>query len=171
MVKDISISVIGGSKATPQVLDIADKVGWELATRGVRVVCGGLTDVMKAVCRGAKAAGGTTVGILPDDNPSDPNPYVDTPVCTGLGYARNIIVVKSGQAVIAINGAYETLSEIGSALGGRLTVVDLNTSSFAINNKICPAIVLDYNPVEAVDMAIRQLNKERVNWLIIKYQW
>ena len=125
---------------------------WPHVVSGLSVE--GLTGVMEAVCKGDKSAGGTTVGILPSSNPSDANSYVDIPVCTGLGYARNSIVVKSGQAVIALNGAYGTLSEIGSALGEGLTVVGLNTWSLAINGKICPAIVLASNPVEAVDLAI-----------------
>ena len=91
---------------------MAYEVGRELARRGAVVVCGGLTGVMEAVCRGAKEAGGTTVGILPGHDPAEANPYVDIPLPTGMGYARNAIVAKAGLAVIAIEGAYGTLSEM-----------------------------------------------------------
>ena len=154
MAKTLIISVIGGSEAGPETLALAEQVGWELANRGATVVCGGLSGVMEAVCRGAKSAGGTTVGILPGHSPSDANPYVDIPVCTGMGYARNVIVVKSGRAVIAIDGSYGTLSEIAHALGEDIPVVGLNTWFFSINGRTYQSIVLASDPVEAVEKAI-----------------
>src|SRR5690606_6176989 len=108
-------------------LTAAEAVGRGIARAGATLVCGGLGGVMEAACRGARAEGGLTVGILPGGDPSDANPYVEIPICTGMGYARNIIVVKSGHAVIAIDGAYGTLSEIGHALGEGLPVIGLDT--------------------------------------------
>lgn len=134
---------------------MAEDVGRELARRGVTVVCGGLEGVMEAVCRGAKAEGGVTIGILPGNDPAEANPWVDYPVCTGLGYARNVIVVKSGRAVIAIDGAYGTLSEIGHALGDGIPVVGLNTWSLARNGQPEGAIILATTPAEAVDKALK----------------
>jgi uncharacterized protein (TIGR00725 family) len=93
----------------------------------VVLICGGLGGVMEAACRGAKQTGGTTVGILPGDDRSAANPYVDIVIPTGLGEARNAIVVRSADALIAIGGAYGTLSEIAFALKAGKRVVGLGT--------------------------------------------
>ena len=149
------IAVIGGGDTPPiEALEMAEEVGRELARRGVTVVCGGLEGVMEAVCRGAKAEGGVTIGILPGNDPAEANPWVDYPVCTGLGYARNVIVVKSGRAVIAIDGAYGTLSEIGHALGDGIPVVGLNTWALSRNDQRDGAIIPAKTPAEAVDRAL-----------------
>ena len=110
------ITVIGAGNPTSEVEVLAEQVGAELGRRGVGVVCGGKEGVMAAACRGAKSAGGTTIGILPGSDPAEANEWVDIPICTGLSYARNVIVVKTGRAVIAVGGAYGTLSEIGHAV-------------------------------------------------------
>jgi uncharacterized protein (TIGR00725 family) len=157
MKRKMIISVIGGSKPTPEHLALAEAVGRELAQRGVMVACGGLTGVMEAVCRGAKSAGGTTIGILPGRSPDDANTYVDIPVVTGLGYARNFIVVHTGQAVIAIGGAFGTLSEIGHALGDDIPVVGLQTWPLHRNGNgelIDGAIIQASDPVDAVEKAL-----------------
>ena len=98
------IAVIGGEEASPEVARLAEEVGQELARRGCTVVCGGGDGVMEAVCRGARAEGGHTIGILPGHNAdeSPPNQYVEFAIFSGLGYARNSMVALSGQAVIAI---------------------------------------------------------------------
>src|SRR3972149_11205093 len=108
------ISVIGGEACTPEVVAAAETVGHELALRGVTLVCGGRGGIMEAPCRGARSAGGHTIGIMPgrDASQSPPNRWVEFPVFTGIGYARNSSVVLTGDAVIAIDGAYGTLSEI-----------------------------------------------------------
>ena len=95
------IAVIGAGQPSDEEARLAEEVGCELAKQGAVVVCGGLGGVMEAVCRGASLEGGTTVGILPGDSPETANPYVQIPVVTGMGYARNIAVVKSARAVIA----------------------------------------------------------------------
>ena len=148
------ISVIGGSNAAPKALEDAYQVGLELARRGAVVVCGGLTGVMEAVCRGAKAGGGTTIGILPGHIPDDANDFVDYPIATGMGYMRNAIVAKAGRAVIAINGAYGTLSEIGFALGEGATVIGLNTWRLSIDGVEDTSIVRVDTPVDAVEKAM-----------------
>ena len=149
------ISVIGASEPSPRVEALAESVGAELAKRGMTVVCGGLGGIMAAVCRGAKSEGGATVGILPGDNPADANPWVDIPVCTGLAYARNVIVVKSGRAVIAVGGAYGTLSEIGHALGEGIPVVALETWELARNGAPDGSMIPAAGPADAVDKAVR----------------
>ena len=107
------ISVIGGSTVSPDVEETAVDVGRLVAQRGHTLVCGGLGGVMLAACRGAKDAGGTTVGILPGDDHTRANEYVDVAVATGLGHARNALVARNGDAVVAIDGSGGTLSEIG----------------------------------------------------------
>jgi len=109
------VSVIGGSSVSSAQYDLAREVGKVLAERGHTVVCGGMGGIMEAVCRGATNAGGTTVGILPSDDLSAANPYVSTPIATGLGHARNVLVPMNGEAVIAIAGSGGTLSEMGFA--------------------------------------------------------
>ena len=94
----------------------AEEVGRLLAERGATVVTGGLGEVMAAAARGAKSAGGTTIGILPGEVRADANPWLDHVVVTGIGHGRNLAVVASGDAVIAVGGRYGTLAEIGFAL-------------------------------------------------------
>ena len=147
------ISVIGAGDPPPNITLLAEQVGAELARRGVDIVCGGLGGVMEAACRGAKSAGGTTIGILPGNDPRSANQWVDVPICTGLGYARNIIVVKTGLAVIAVGGAYGTLSEIGHAIGDGIPVIGLNTWTIARNGTEDTSIVIADNPIDAVEKA------------------
>src|SRR5512140_707906 len=113
-----AVAVIGSSVATTSQLRLARRVGRLLATAGVTVVTGGGGGVMQAACQGAGQVGGVTVGILPgsDETETPPNRFVQIPIYTGLGEARNAIVVKSSGAVIAVGGGYGTLSEIGLAL-------------------------------------------------------
>ena len=110
------IAVIGGETPPAEVLPIAEEVGERLARAGVVVACGGLGGVMAAVCRGAHRAGGLTLGIIPGFRREDSNPDVDVPIITGLGIARNVVVALTGQAVIAVDGSYGTLSEIAHTL-------------------------------------------------------
>ena len=123
----VQIAVVGAGTPDPSTDAVAEEVGRRLAEAGAIVVCGGLGGVMEAACRGAKAAGGTTVGILPDEDRSRANPFVDVAVATGLGEARNTIVVRTADAVIAVGGEYGTLSEIGFALKIGRRVVGLDT--------------------------------------------
>ena len=150
------ISVIGGEVCPPEALAAAEAVGHELARRGATLVCGGGGGVMEAACRGARSEGGHTIGILPGRSAMEtpPNDYVEFPLFTGLGFARNIIVVLSGQAVIAISGAYGTLSEIAYALIHDIPVVGLDTWDFAYHGHESERIVRISDPVQAVDEAI-----------------
>lgn len=109
------VSVIGGGDASTEALETAREVGRLLADRGQTIVCGGRTGVMEAACRGAAERDGDTIGILPGEDRDEANPYVDTVIATGLGHARNALVVVNGDAVIAIGGGGGTLSEIGFA--------------------------------------------------------
>ncbi|MDQ3573643.1 MAG: TIGR00725 family protein [Actinomycetota bacterium] len=110
------VAVVGAGEASPAAESEAETVGRLLAERGAVVVCGGLGGVMAAACRGAKSAGGTTVGILPGSDRSEANPWVDVAVPTGMGEARNAVVVRTVDAVVAVAGGYGTLSEMALAL-------------------------------------------------------
>jgi uncharacterized protein (TIGR00725 family) len=117
------VSVIGGSACTAAESALAEEVGRRLAQAGVGVVCGGRGGVMEAVCRGAWQSGGLTVGILPGQSPAEGNDYLTVALPSGMGEARNVMVVRAREAVIAIGGGLGTLSEIAYALRLEKTVV------------------------------------------------
>ena len=148
------VAVIGGKECSPQEAELAEAVGRELAKRGAILVCGGLGGVMEAACKGASSEGGVTIGILPGDDYRAANPHVQIPIVTGMGYARNIAVVKSAQAVIAIGGSYGTLSEISHALQSNIPVIGLNTWSLSRNDQPDNSIIPAQNPTEAVNKAL-----------------
>ena len=152
--RTLIISVIGGADPPKRAIDMAYSVGQLLAKKGVAVVCGGLRGVMEAVCRGAKSEGGITIGILPGNDPNLSNEFIDFPIMTGMGYARNIIVVKTGRAVIAIDGAYGTLSEIGHALGDGIPVIGLETWKLPERSDLPIGLQIASSPSEAVNKAI-----------------
>ena len=110
------ISVIGAGSCDKETYAIAEAVGRLIAEKGAILVTGGLGGVMEAASKGAKYAGGITVGILPGFRKEDANPFVDVPIITGLSHARNVLVARSADAVIAVSGGYGTLSEIAIAL-------------------------------------------------------
>ena len=148
------VAVIGGGQCSPHEAQLAEAVGRELVKRGAILICGGLGGVMEAACKGASSEGGVTIGILPGDNRQAANPYVQIPIVTGMGYARNVAVVKSAQAVIAIGGSYGTLSEISHALHSGIPVIGLNTWSLSRNSEQDKSIILAQNPAEAVNKAL-----------------
>lgn len=150
------IAVIGESTVSSENAVLAEKVGQLLAEANATVVCGGQEGVMKSVCKGAKSRGGTTIGILPGIDPIDSNEYIDIPICTGLGNGRNLLVIRAGEAVIAIGGAYGTLSEIGLALSESKPVIGLNTWSLQRNEKVDCGIIVADGPEQAVKIAISQ---------------
>ena len=156
------IAVIGGEEASPEVARLAEEVGQELARRGCTVVCGGGDGVMEAVCRGARAEGGHTIGILPGHNAdeSPPNQYVEFPIFSGLGYARNSMVALSGQAVIAIDGAYGTLSEIAYALIHDRPLIGLDTWHFAYPGHDAERLIRADSPRDAVEKAIAAAERQ-----------
>ena len=148
------IAVIGSGDCSPQEARLAEDTGREIARHGAVLVCGGLGGVMAAACRGATLAGGLTIGILPGDSRRSANPYVQIPIVTNLGEARNVIVVKTAQAVIAIGGGYGTLSEIGHALKNNIPVVGLNTWQLFRDGIPEAAIITAKDPADAVHKAI-----------------
>ncbi|MFH1046007.1 MAG: TIGR00725 family protein [Candidatus Omnitrophota bacterium] len=127
MNKKMNIAVIGGHDCTPEIAIMAEEVGKAIALAGATLVSGGLTGVMLAACKGAQSAGGTTIGILPGNERSNANRYVDIAIATGLGYMRNNLVVKNADLVIAIDGKEGTLSEIAYALQMKKPLAGLDT--------------------------------------------
>lgn len=115
MTHGVQISVIGGAEGDREILGEAEAVGRGIAEAGAVLVCGGRTGVMEAASKGAAEAGGTVVAVLPSLSPADANSYVSYAVATGIGEARNLAVVASGEAVIAVGGEWGTLSEIAYA--------------------------------------------------------
>jgi len=148
------IAVIGGGQCSKAEAKLAEEVGRELARQGAILICGGLGGVMEAACKGASSQGGVTIGILPGDSRQAANPHIQIPIVTGMGYARNITVVKSAHAVIAIGGNYGTLSEISHALQNGIPVIGLNTWSLSRKGQQDDSIIPAQNPTEAVDKAL-----------------
>ena len=155
------ISVVGEGRPPPEIAAMAEAVGAELGRRCITLVCGGGAGVMEAACRGAKSTGGTTVGILPSGDSRYANQWVDIPIPTGMGQARNAIVVQSGCAVIAVGGRYGTLSEIGHALKAGIAVIGLNTWQVAKGDTIDLAIIVADDALDAVEKAIDAANRPR----------
>jgi uncharacterized protein (TIGR00725 family) len=153
----VFIGVIGGSDVSAPVAQTAEEVGREIARRGAVLVCGGMGGVMEAACRGASEEGGLTIGIIPGDSRREANPYVQIPIVTGIGYARNAVVVKSSQAIIAIDGSYGTLTEIGYALQSGVPVIGLGTWSLSINGQADKSIIMAKNPRDAVEKAVSSI--------------
>lgn len=149
------VAVIGAARCSSAEAKAAETVGRVLAEGGATVVCGGRGGVMEAACRGARSAGGLTVGILPGDDSSAANPYVEVVIATGLGEARNAIVARTARAVVAIGGRYGTLSEIAFALKQGLPVVGVNTWKLATpgGDPLLPIVHVD-DPVEAARRAL-----------------
>jgi len=160
--REMVIAVVGDSSCPPEETKVAETVGELLAQRGAIVICGGLGGVMAAACRGAKAKGGLAIGVLPGEDASMANPWVGIPIVTGVGYARNMAVVKSAQAVIAIGGNYGTLSEIAYALKSNIPVIGLNTWSLSRNGREDDPIIRANSAQEAVRKAISLAKKEVV---------
>ena len=153
------MAVVGPSDGSADDLAAAARVGRGLAERGAVLVCGGLGGAMEAACRGAKEAQGTTVGILPGSDRRDANAYVDVAVATGLAEGRNALVVRTADAVIAVGGAYGTLSEIALALRAGIPVVGLATWELRRRGHADEAILRAGSAEEAVALALGELTR------------
>jgi len=149
----MQIAVIGHAQATEEEQEAARAAGRLIAIAGAVLVCGGLGGVMEAACQGAKGAGGTTVGILPGTEGG--NPCLDITIRTGLGHARNVLVVLSADAVIAIGGSHGTLSEIAIALKTGRPVYGINTWDIE-------GVIPCTSPEDAVKRAVHDAGKARL---------
>lgn len=153
-----AVSVIGAGSATTRETQLAEQVGRLLARRGAVLICGGLGGVMEAACRGARSAGGLTVGILPGYDRTAANPWTEVAIATGLGEARNVVVVASGDGAIAVGGSLGTLSEIAFALKLRRPVVTLESWPLAADRLPAHSRLLRaQSPEEAVELLFQEL--------------
>jgi uncharacterized protein (TIGR00725 family) len=144
------VAVIGASNATEWELETAERIGSLLAEAGAVLVCGGLGGVMDAAARGCEAAGGTSIGILPGDDRALASPHLTVAVATGFGEARNAIVARSADAVIAVGGEFGTLSEVALALKMGTPVVGLGTWELGRDDLERDPIVRADTPDEAI---------------------
>ncbi len=140
------VGIIGGSRPQSHHLEMAHQVGYLVARRGGLLICGGLGGVMEAAARGAKEAGGLTVGILPGSDYNEANPYIDISVATGIGHARNALVVMNSDVLIAIGGEYGTLSEIAFAFIYNKKIISLDSWNI-------PGVIQARTPEEACELA------------------
>ncbi|MFH2049778.1 MAG: TIGR00725 family protein [bacterium] len=143
------IAVVGAGKCSKKLKDMAAEIGKYVAEQGGIIVCGGLGGVMEGAARGAKEAGGTTIGILPTMDKNDANEFIDYVIPTGFGEARNIIVVRTADAVIALPGKYGTLSEMAFALQAKKPLISV--SAWKLGEEM---LQID-DPIEAAKMAMK----------------
>ncbi|MEX2106761.1 MAG: TIGR00725 family protein [Solirubrobacterales bacterium] len=157
--RQVAVIGAGGCEEGSEPWRLAEEVGRLLAEAGVTVVCGGLTGVMEAVCRGAAEAGGTAIGIVPGNSVAEANPSCTHVVATGIGRARNLAVVSSGEATIAIGGEWGTLSEIGFARAIGRTVVALHSWGLDGRDRMegAPGVLPAVSAREAVELALESL--------------
>jgi hypothetical protein len=144
----------GGSTATPEGVRLAEEVGFLIARADAILVCGGLNGVMEAAAKGARRGGGLTLGILPTGDKADANEYVDVPIATAMSTARNLIIVRTADALIAVNGSYGTLSEMAHAFDLGKTVFGLRTwgmDKIGVDPRLFVPVG---SPREAVDRAL-----------------
>jgi uncharacterized protein (TIGR00725 family) len=146
----LQVAVIGAGRADQGIVAAAREVGRLLAEHGCTLVCGGLGGVMEAAARGASEAGGATIGIVPGESRHEANPWVEHVVVTGIGHARNLAVVASGDVVIAVGGEWGTLAEIGFArkLGRPVVILE---GGWAVEGE---GIVRAPTPAQAVETAL-----------------
>jgi uncharacterized protein (TIGR00725 family) len=151
------IAVVGAGKCDMDTEKLAHQVGKLIAQNKAILVCGGLGGVMNAAARGAKEAGGVAVGILPSDTRAGASRYLEVAIATGLGEARNAIITRCADAVIAVGGEHGTLSEIGLALKMGKPVIGLNTWQLAREGKEDLTVKQAKTPEEAVNLAINTI--------------
>jgi len=159
MSREPYVAVIGPSAGTPAELAWGQEVGRLIAEAGAVLVCGGMGGVMEAAAGGCANAGGRSVGILPSESRLDANPYLTVAVATGLGEARNAIVVRTADAVIAIRGEFGTLSEIALALKMGRPVIGLGTWELAKDGVPVDAVVRASDPQDAVKTALQLIER------------
>ena len=152
------IGVIGGETCSAREGAIAYDVGYELARREHTLICGGRGGVMLEACRGARAAGGVTVGVLPGEDRADMNDYVTVPIVTGVGFARNSIIARSADALIAIGGRYGTLSEIAFGLIAGRPVVGLESWNLTLPDGERVPLTACEDAAGAIDACERLVN-------------
>ncbi len=151
----IFIGVIGAGKCSKKLKDQAFAVGMAIAEENAVLVCGGLKGIMEAAAQGAKQAGGTTIGIIPGNNRTSANPYCDIVIPTGMGEARNVLVVQTSDAIVALHGKYGTISEMSFAMKFNKPLVSL------VEWSVFPEVIHIPDPVKAVKEAVKLARNNR----------
>jgi len=153
------VAVCGESDPQTSLADLAFEVGRGIAERDAVLICGGLTGVMEHAARGARAAGGLTIGLLPDEDVNDANESIDISIATGLGHARNAILARTADGVVALGGGLGTLSEIALALRNRLPTIGIKTWRFDRDGRTEPELPVAANATEALDWLFAQMGR------------
>ncbi len=146
------IGLIGSGDANPDLAEIAYEVGYLIGSKKAVLICGGLGGVMEAGSKGCIEAGGLTIGVLPEKETDSANPYISIPIATGMGYARNLIIVLSSEVIIAVGGGFGTLSEIAYASKFKKHIIGIRTWANI------PGLKYVSTPKEAVEMAFSFLS-------------
>ena len=152
------MAVCGESDPQTPLKDLAFELGRGIAQRQAVLICGGLTGVMEYAARGARAAGGLTIGVLPGDDTDDANAYIDIAIATGLGHARNAILARTADGVVALGGGLGTLSEVALALRNRRPTIGIQTWRFDREGRTEPQLPVATNVTEALDWLFAQLD-------------
>ena len=148
------IAIIGAGKCSKKLYDIAAEIGRYVAENGGVVLCGGLGGIMEGAARGAKEAGGTTIGIIPSENKADANQFIDHVIPTGFGQARNVLVVRAADAIVALPGKFGTLSEMAFALVSGKPIISVQAW------KLGEEILQVEDPIEAARIAMDLARKQ-----------
>ena len=153
------VAVCGESDPQTSLADVAFELGRGIAQRDAVLICGGLTGVMEHAARGARAAGGLTIGLLPGDDPDEANEYVQMAIATGLGHARNAILACTADGVIALGGGLGTLSEIALALRNGRPTIGIQTWRFDRDRRTEPELPIAANPKDALDWLFSRMER------------
>ncbi len=151
------VAVCGESDPQTSLADLAFELGRGIAQRDAVLICGGLTGVMEHAARGAQAAGGLTIGLLPSDDVKEANAYIDVAIATGLGHARNAILARTADGVVALGGGLGTLSEIALALRNRRPTIGIKTWRFDRDGRTEAELPVAANVTEALNWLFAQM--------------
>jgi uncharacterized protein (TIGR00725 family) len=153
------VAVCGESDPQTSLANLAFELGRGIAERGAVLICGGLTGVMEHAARGARSAGGLTIGLLPGEDPSEANEYIDVAIASGLGHARNAILARTADGVVALGGGLGTLSEIALALRNGRPTVGIQTWRFDRDRRTEPDLPTAANPHDALEWLFARMGR------------
>jgi uncharacterized protein (TIGR00725 family) len=153
------VAVCGESDPQTSLADLAFELGRGIAQRDAVLICGGLTGVMEHAARGARSVGGLTVGLLPGDDPDEANPYIDVAIASGLGHARNAILARTADGVVALGGGLGTLSEIALALRNGRPTIGIRTWRFDRDRRTEPELPVASDPNAALEWLFARMGR------------
>ena len=153
------VAVCGESDPQTSLAELAFELGRGIAQRHAVLLCGGLTGVMEHAARGARAAGGLTIGVLPGEDPDEANPYIDVAIASGLGHARNAVLARTADGVVAVGGGLGTLSEIALALRNGRPTIGMQTWRFDRNRRTEPELPTADSADEALEWLFARMDR------------